>query len=339
MKIMKSILIALFLFISTSVMALDLAPLTETYVYRVGKWYFEDNFGRLSKEVIGIDIETFEVINCSFHWGESCFFAKDKNYVYFKGKRIVGANPHTFRVIHTNTPYSKDDKNVYFEIKKIANADPATFELVDEFREQRRHRQHLWPYAKDKNSVFRNGVAMPYDVSTFRVLGRGFYKVDIYRTDFTTADFFFTADKRGIYYNDKFLEGTSFEDFRFLPPKRFDISYTVYLISNNRVYFRGEEIKVADAESFRILTILAGQNYFDATIARDRNYIYINGQVFTKIDVATFRVVNRNEVKETWGGVGTIRSTGDTIIADKNGTYRIEERRDGTFAIIPIEVE
>jgi len=98
---MRSILIALFLFISTSVVASRPIPRIEKYVFKDGKWYFEDNYGNSSKEVIGIDAATFEVIVKNYDRAFTTFnctdnaIIKDKNGTY----RIERKQDGTFSII------------------------------------------------------------------------------------------------------------------------------------------------------------------------------------------------------------------------------------------------
>lgn len=307
------ILIIAFLFVSVSVSALLFVGIAENYVHNNGKWYFGNIMNEESlKEVIGADTLTFEVL-CDENYSH-CFYAKDKNYVYHKGERIEGADLNNFVVIFPQTSYSKDDKNVYFESKKIEEADLQTFELVN----SNSMYIHFLSYAKDKNSIFKNGVRMAYDVSTFKLL-------------FEEKPY--TADKSGIYFNDNLLKGSLSEDYRIL-------KNTIYLISNNKVFFQETEIKGADVATFEITENKYAfnnglyKNKIDYTIAKDKNFIYLNHQCLTEIDVKTFEIVEKNDIKvDLWKGY--YKSVGDAIIKDKNGTYQIKKEGE-KFILIKI---
>jgi len=322
------ILITAFLFVSVSVSALSIAVVTANYVYKNGKWCFGNNIGKEYwyeplKEVIGADILTFEVLNCSDKYGfyANCFYAKDKNYVYHKGEIIEGANPDNFIVILSEVSYSKDNESVYFESKKIEGADLQTFELVNSVY------IYLFSYAKDKNSIFKNGVRMAYDVSTFRLL---------------VEQPPYTIDKSGIYFNDSLLKGSLSEDYRILKNTIYhQYAAREYLISNNKVFYQENEIKDADATTFQVvINKHTSGDYFscsvDYMIAKDKNYIYLNGQIMTKIDVKTFEIVDINDIEDQDGGSPFWTSIGDAIIKDKNGTYRIKKESD-KFVLIPIK--
>ena len=103
-------------------------------------------------EVInGVHVETFEIIENGEY---DHIYAKDKNTVYYNGKVLIGSNPNTFKTLWGQRyegcgpgPYSTDGINVYFTSNLVLGADPRSFEL---FR--------VSNYAKDKSSVFHNGV-------------------------------------------------------------------------------------------------------------------------------------------------------------------------------------
>jgi|GEM_PF-6631034 len=316
---MRNILIVLFL--SLSVFAKAFSPILEYYVKIDGKWYFGFN-GRYT-EVVGADPSTFQSIG-----RYEAYFAKDKNYVYWRHERIEGANPETFVIV--STVWSKDDKNVFLKTKKINNADAKTFELIGSiFTPNYGH--HGIGFAKDKNYVFQNGVVTPYDVVTFRLLPWGFM-----------------VDKSGIYYRGHLLKGASPKNFR---------AMDIYMISNNKVFYEDTEIKGADAASFRIVMHrdagmqTANHHRVDFTIAKDKTGIYINGEAFRNIDVETFRIVTSPIRPPNFGSneKGEWVDRNAVIMGDKNGIYRIvrlpydgvvrliDNYRGDRFTIVPIE--
>lgn len=75
----------------------------------------------------GADSESF---NCLQN-----VYAKDKNYVYYQGKRI-SSDPLSFQLVGSNEYFAKDKNNVYWNGKIIEGADPNTFHQaldLDEF--------------------------------------------------------------------------------------------------------------------------------------------------------------------------------------------------------------
>ena len=324
---MRSILIILFLLVSVSVSASEYRYYT--HGWRPKKWYFGDP--GYYKEVVGYDSLTFRVIRPENWNSDSDFhFAIDKNYVYCQGKRIEGADPETFELMTEGCLYSKDNKNVYFATGKVDEADLKTFECIPKIYTP--GCGYGGVYAKDKNSVFEIGRPKSYDVSTFKLLSWGF-----------------VTDKSGIYHNDILLKGSSSANYR---------AMDVYMVSNNKVYYQYIEIEGADANSFQMIIHRENNEAYggglDYTIAKDKNCIYIDAEVFRQFDVKTFEIVTSpilppeyeyNMEEEKWTDINAV------VVKDKNGIYRIE--RDGIeylggsvsgyiehqFNIIPEKVE
>jgi len=337
---MKNISVILFLLISISANATIIIIPTENYVFRDGRWYFENRTERTSKEVVGAHIRTFRVLDCDNPLiSVECHYARDRNHIYYKGERMKNVDIRSFQVILPHSPYSKDKNNVFFEGKILENADPATFRLVTYVGKHRpTSARCLPPYAKDKNFVFRDGVIIPRDVSTFRIISS---------THFWGHYRWYTADKFGIYFDGRLLEGSLADDFQFLgwpdylylisnnnvyygatklkgvdaKSENFRVDWP-YLIGNSRVFHRGTEIKTADAESFEVLNVSHNITCCE-TIARDKNHVYMYRQILTGLDAESFEIIDRNFL----------------IVRDKNGTYRIEQNRDWIFVAVPIEVE
>lgn len=135
--------------------------------------YYEDGQhifyeGQIQKDT---DVSTFVRMNLPD--GKSSSFYKDKNCVYWFGKKISGlqpdsvkvlsetylvdsqsvfyfqnkiegANPNRFVVIQDQSDWGKDDKAVYGRDKAYSNIDPASFEVLER------------SYVKDKSKVYYN---------------------------------------------------------------------------------------------------------------------------------------------------------------------------------------
>lgn len=109
---------------------------------------------------------------------------KDKNNVYYKWKKVEGADPDTFQVLYNE--YAKDKNNVYKYEWRIEGADAATYEILD---------RHMWQ--KDKNHVYRIGeIVEGADPETFELINHSYQK-----------------DKNHVYHDGKILEGRDPETF------------------------------------------------------------------------------------------------------------------------------
>ena len=89
----------------------------------------------------GADSESFILLQeyASFGFYQ---YAKDKNSVFVNGNPLAGADPTTFEPI--NMDYSKDSKSIYFLGERFTSNN-GDFELIDQY------------YSKNSNDVFLNG--------------------------------------------------------------------------------------------------------------------------------------------------------------------------------------
>ena len=89
----------------------------------------------------GADSESFILLQeyASFGFYQ---YAKDKNSVFVNGNPLAGADPTTFEAI--NMDYSKDSKSTYFLGERFTSNN-GDFELIDQY------------YSKNSNDVFLNG--------------------------------------------------------------------------------------------------------------------------------------------------------------------------------------
>ena len=113
--------------------------------------YSITDYGTQLRKLEDIDSRTFKVFP-----GNGPFdYFNDKNGVYFvddsgKLQKINDADPTTFKVV--GMFYSKDKNNVYFRDKKLAGADPATFEFGWE------EGGISYSMARDKNGHYQEGI-------------------------------------------------------------------------------------------------------------------------------------------------------------------------------------
>lgn len=144
----------------------------------INKLYTRDknNIYYSGRKIIGADLSTFQI--------GSDGFSKDKNNIYLEGKRILGIDKDTVKIIEL--PYIEDKNNVYYRNKKIEGADKNTFELIYDFGSVVNNY-----YSKDKNNVYyENKKLKGIDVKTFKKINR-------------LVDNFLIEDKNGFYIVEK----------------------------------------------------------------------------------------------------------------------------------------
>lgn len=133
----------------------------------------------------GLDAATVKLVSDGFVW-------KDAQSVWYQSKRIVGADPKTFR--HLGSGYYIDAKRAYWGSDPIDGADLATFKVLgDSF------------IAVDRNMVYRSGQRLPHvDPGTCKFILHNPYGYQV------------ISDKNGVYLNKlKFLHADP-NDFRMI---------------------------------------------------------------------------------------------------------------------------
>ncbi|MBC9933033.1 DKNYY domain-containing protein [Chitinophaga qingshengii] len=101
-----------------------------------GLWMME-YYSQKPVAIKGIDTDTFTTI-------DTCY-AKDKQYVLWRGKKLKKADPATFEALNFN--YGRDARNIYAQDTVLANADYDTFEIVN----------NQVSLAKDKRAFYHFG--------------------------------------------------------------------------------------------------------------------------------------------------------------------------------------
>ena len=100
-------------------------------------------YGTKTIKIKDADLATFVHVNE--------LFAKDKNFVYWNGKKLKNVNPETWRLLSDDSSYSTDDKNAYCGAELIKGVDIETFEL---FVDKSNH------YARDKNYIYNHSLSI-----------------------------------------------------------------------------------------------------------------------------------------------------------------------------------
>ena len=126
------------------------------YVKKNGDWSWvtiDEQNGKRLHWIEGIDQNSFVVL-------KNKNFAKDRDQVYFKGKKINHATPDGFELLSDDEyGYSKNHQYAFLNNEVIIGADPNSFVVLE------------FPYAKDKNDVYCGTIPMklePEEVKTFK---------------------------------------------------------------------------------------------------------------------------------------------------------------------------
>ena len=218
-----------------------------------------------------VDSKTFEAFD---YWGN---YFRDKNNVYYENelykiglKKIEDADKNSFEIL--NDEFSKDKNNVYYYGKKMKELSSEGLEFVgSDFKNDK----DTIYFLKTKDKVYalktRDGketyeiVPLNFDANSFR---------------YSNADYSYSSgiggyfqDKNGIYYFDVFKSNELNLNNVFTKVKGADTSSFVQLMfdyskDKNKVYRGDQEIKGADPESFKIIVTS------DKIIIKDKNNVY-----------------------------------------------------------------
>ncbi len=162
------------------------------------------------KTLENVDVKTFHQL----HGG---YFA-DKNHVFYKARVLEGVYPQNF--VYVGDGYAKGDSRVFYS-GDVLSADVDTFAVMSGVD---------GVYAKDRHTVFHEAERCDVrDPATFTFLKNHYF-----------------ADKYNVYYSDhnfRVLEGAN--------PATFMIfGDTAYAKDDTMVFFSGERVRGADANTF-----------------------------------------------------------------------------------------
>ena len=141
-------------------------------------------------------------------------YSKDKNSVFFLGKKIIGADARRFVLV---PPYGKDAQHVYYGGAPIALADAPSFQMLGPGYYRDKHAFYFdgnriasddtahastdHEFLINASQVYRANQKLPYDGRTFSVLAA----VSGGNTCNPTTISVLTRDKNGTYYRDEKL--------------------------------------------------------------------------------------------------------------------------------------
>lgn len=174
------------------------------------------------------------------------FFIKDKNNVYYQGRKFEGADPKTFKALGDNL--FKDKNNVYSDTKKIKGVDVKTFKVLGNYYFKDKNNVYYYHYYYDDDDV-SNYIIKGSDPKTFKVL------TDIY-----------SRDKNNAYYYNKEIKGSDPNTFKIL-------EINDYSKDKSNVYYKGEKIEGADSATFELTGINVSHE------AKDKNHKYLLGKI------------------------------------------------------------
>ena len=203
--------------------------------------YFKD-----SKNVYYFDVDKFEKIEgadaSSFEKVEYAGFYKDKNYVYFNGKKIVGMNfkdieniDEEWSIIELEGTWIKYKDNVYYKGKKLKGISSDNFNYFD---------GGLWYeiILSDKNGVYKftETEDNKKTIEVTRLDSKGIDLETLERIYSPMDSSYYFKDKNGVY----FMDGNKFVKINGADKDSFRVTMTgKYGKDKNNVYFEGKKME------------------------------------------------------------------------------------------------
>lgn len=189
-------------------------------------------------------------------------FAKDERACYSQNRRLVGADPSTFRAL--NYTYAADRSHVWCIAGKVKGADAAAFTVCDDGRyvvDERAVVPHS--YGRDSTNVYFynfDGIAHVVrgaDAKSFRSLGDGIYGLD----------------DQSVFVEGQRLKSVASGSWRKLGGK--------YSTDGKAVYFLGCKMEVVDLATFKVVPSKFDVN---SNWAMDANHRFHAGTPFNEDD-------------------------------------------------------
>ena len=248
----------------------------------------------------GASVAFFEIVLDEIP-GDECvngnIWAKDKLNVWFKNRKIKGADPATFEVMENG--YAKDKQYAFYYDTLLSGSDVLSFRVLSYFFSK--DKDMIWYqgkevfgvddifgfdiidgyFSKDQNNIYFNNdtvlMKIPNsDVKTFTCFEN--------QKNFERNSLKYYIDKNNVYFIDteKSIDENDFlfvfeaftSSFKVLP-------YKYYSKDNFNIYYKNEIIVNADMYSFSS----PGNDY-----AKDKNTIYFKHKKLNGVDYKTFMI-------------------------------------------------
>ena len=194
--------------------------------------------GIISPKILkNVDKQTFQLIGGGY--------SKDKNSVYYIGKKIDGVAPQNFKVLKDYI--FTDGKNVYLYGEKKEDIDLQTLKFFDDNSS----------YFFDKNNIYFQGDKLENaDFKSFKIMESNFSK-----------------DKNNVYAGNEKIDGADAKTFEVID------TYAGFARDKNYLYYSNERIKNSDPYTFQRINehLVRDKNQF---YSNDGTVLNVDGKSF-----------------------------------------------------------
>ena len=279
----------------------------------------------------GLDLRSFKKID------DSDYYFKDKNSIYYEDSgnlhKIENADLKTFKDLDYN--FAKDKNNIYYKNKKLNGIDATSFEKIEFNFIKDKNRLYKIDEDEEKNEIKLIPINEKVNLENFEEIGGNYYKDDknLYyfgenefkKIEGADASSFekvkysdFYKDKNYVYYNGKKIVGMDFKDIENIDEEwsitELDGTWIKY---KDNVYYKGKKLKGISSDNF---------SYFDGglwyeIILSDKNGVYKFTE--TEDNKKTIEVTRLDSKGIDLETLERIESPMDSsnYFKDKNGVY------------------
>ena len=223
----------------------------------------------------GLDLRSFKKVD------DSDYYFKDKNSIYYEDSgnlhKIESADLKTFKDLDYN--FAKDKNNIYYKNKKLDGIDAASFEKIEFNFIKDKNRLYKIDEDEEKNEIKLIPINEKVNLENFEEIGGNYYKDDKNLYYFGENEFkkmegadpnsfkydnenytFIAKDKNNVYFEGEKVKGIDVKSAEGIDG--------LWIKDKNSVFYRGKKLEKISSNNF---------NYFDGGISYDKILIDKNG--------------------------------------------------------------
>lgn len=223
----------------------------------------------------GLDLRSFKKVD------DSDYYFKDKNSIYYEDSgnlhKIENADLKTFKDLDYN--FAKDKNNIYYKNKKLDGIDAASFEKIEFNFIKDKNRLYKIDEDEEKNEIKLIPINEKVNLENFEEIGGNYYKDDKNLYHFGENEFkkiegadpnsfkydnenytFIAKDKNNVYFEGEKVKGIDVKSAEGIDG--------LWIKDKNSVFYRGKKLEKISSNNF---------NYFDGGISYDKILVNKNG--------------------------------------------------------------
>lgn len=223
----------------------------------------------------GLDLRSFKKVD------DSDYYFKDKNSIYYEDSgnlhKIENADLKTFKDLDYN--FAKDKNNIYYKNKKLDGIDAASFEKIVFNFIKDKNRLYKIDEDEEKNEIKLIPINEKVNLENFEEIGGNYYKDDKNLYYFEENEFkkidgsdpnsfeydnenytFIAKDKNNVYFDGEKVKG--------IDVKSAEGVAGLWIKDKNSVFYRGKKLEKISSNNF---------NYFDGGMSYDIILVDKNG--------------------------------------------------------------